>query len=131
MKKLRITLNDQVFDVQVEVLEDDETRYPGAASPTYAPIPAAPAPTPKAAPAPRPAAPASAATGSLIAPIVGSVSKILVEPGSQVEENQPLLVLDAMKMDTYINAPRSATVAAIHCRIGETVQVGQKLVSFS
>ncbi|HQL48908.1 MAG TPA: acetyl-CoA carboxylase biotin carboxyl carrier protein subunit [Holophaga sp.] len=133
MKKMRITLNDQVFDVQVELLEDDEDRYPGAPTPAWSPA-AAPAPkAPAAAPVSRAAAPAApkAEAGTLSAPIVGSVSQILVEVGATVEENQPVVVLDAMKMDTYINAPRKGTVSAIHCRIGESVQVGQKLVSFS
>jgi len=155
MKKMRITLNDQVFDVQVELLEDDEDRYPGAPTPAWSPA-AAPAPKAPAAsafgaagaaaldtgaaagalgaaPVSRAAAPAApkAEAGTLSAPIVGSVSQILVEVGATVEENQPVVVLDAMKMDTYINAPRKGTVSAIHCRIGESVQVGQKLVSFS
>jgi len=133
MKKMRITLSDQVFDVQVELLEDDEDRYPGAPTPAWSPA-AAPAPkAPAAAPVSRAAAPAApkAEAGTLSAPIVGSVSQILVEVGATVEENQAVIVLDAMKMDTYINAPRKGTVSAIHCRIGESVQVGQKLVSFS
>jgi len=133
MKNLRVTLNGQVYDVQVEVLADDESRYPGGSVPTKVPLstpasPAAPAPVPVVAkPAPAPAAGAN----SLVAPIVGSVTQILVEVGATVQENQPVLVLDAMKMDTYINAPKTSTVAAIHCRIGETVQVGQKLISFT
>lgn len=132
MKNLRVTLNGQVYDVQVEVLADDESRYPGGSVPTKAPLatPAstASAPAPVAAkPAPAPAAGAN----NLVAPIVGSVTQILVEVGATVQENQPVLVLDAMKMDTYINAPKTSTVAAIHCRIGETVQVGQKLISFT
>jgi len=131
MKNLRVTLNGQVYDVQVEVLADDESRYPGGSVPTKVPLAspasASPAPAPV---VPRPA-PAPAGANSLVAPIVGSVTQILVEVGATVQENQPVLVLDAMKMDTYINAPKTSTVAAIHCRIGETVQVGQKLISFT
>ena len=131
MKNLRVTLNGQVYDVQVEVLADDESRYPGGSVPTKVPLAspasASPAPAPV---VPRPA-PAPAGANSLVAPIVGSVTQILVEVGATVQENQPVLVLDAMKMDTYINAPKTSTVTAIHCRIGETVQVGQKLISFT
>lgn len=132
MKNLRISLNGQVYDVQVEVLADDESRYPGGSVPTKVPLAAPALANPAPAPvAPRPAPVQAAGGGSLVAPIVGSVTQILVEVGATVQENQPVLVLDAMKMDTYINAPKTSTVAAIHCRIGETVQVGQKLISFT
>lgn len=131
MKNLRVTVNGQVFDVQVEMLSDDESRYPGGSVPTKVPLAVLPAASPAPAPAmAKPAPVQEAGSGGLVAPIVGSVTQILVEVGATVQENQPVLVLDAMKMDTYINAPRTAKVAAIHCRIGETVQVGQKLISF-
>lgn len=135
MKKLRITLNEQVYEVQVEILEDDEGRASGVPAPTkgYA-VAKVQAPRAQAIPAaPRAAsrAPQAPDAGSLNAPIVGSVSQILVEVGTTVEENQPVVVLDAMKMDTYINATRAATVSAIHCQVGQAVQVGQKLVSFA
>ena len=132
MKKLRVTLNDKVFEVLVEVLEDDESRYPGATGN----LPASPGP--EAAPVARPAAPAAPVRqespangggGAVFAPIVGTVNRILVEPGASVKENEPLIVLDAMKMDTYINAPRAGVVEQLFCRIGDAVQVGQKLVS--
>lgn len=129
MKKLRVTLNNRVYEVLVEVLEDDESRYPGSTTPAaaYAPPAAAPAmPIPM--PAPRPVA--AVGGQGVFAPIVGTVTKILVAPGAAVKQNQPLIILDAMKMDTYINSPREAVIGAIECRIGESVQVGQKLVSF-
>ena len=44
----------------------------------------------------------------MFAPIVGTVTKILVAPGAAVKQNQPLIILDAMKMDTYINSPRDS-----------------------
>ena len=137
MKKLRVTLNNRVYEVLVEVLEDDErgTAGPAIAAPA-APYPAMPpqavpaaAPPPAvASPAPRPATAASGA--GVFAPIVGTVTKILVSPGNAVKQNQPLIILDAMKMDTYINAPRDGAIAAIDCKVGDSVQVGQKLVSF-
>lgn len=128
MKKLRISFNNKVYDVQVEVLEDDESHYPGAPQPYPG---AGPTPTGKrpaaatSAPAPAPAAVSS----QVLAPIVGTVTKVLVEVGAQVRENQPLIVLDAMKMDTNINAPRNGTITAIDCKVGESVKVGQKLLT--
>lgn len=129
MKKLRVTLNNRVYEVLVEVLEDDESRYPGSTTPAaaYAPPAAAPAmPIPM--PAPRPVA--AVGGQGVFAPIVGTVTKILVAPGAAVKQNQPLIILDAMKMDTYINAPRDGVIESVDCKVGDAVQVGQRLVTF-
>ena len=42
-----------------------------------------------------------------------------------------MVVLDAMKMDTYINAPKAGTVQSIDCQAGDNVSVGQKLLVLS
>jgi len=129
MKKMRITVNEKVYEVLVEVLEDDEVHYPGATQiasrSSYEPV----APKRTAAPVEPQRRPVSHTSNSVMAPIVGTVTKILVEPGVQVKENQPLIVLDAMKMDTYINAPKAGTIDTIDCKVGDSVQVGQKLIS--
>jgi biotin carboxyl carrier protein len=135
MKKLRVTLNNRVYEVLVEVLEDDEARYPGSAAPIPPPavIPAASAtyaPPASAAPRSVPMPAPGAAGQGVFAPIVGTVTKILVAPGAVVKHNQPLIILDAMKMDTYINSPRDGVIGAIECKVGDSVQVGQKLVAF-
>lgn len=127
MKKLRITLNEKIYDVLVEVIQDDESHYPGAGLPPVA----AAGPAPVASPV-IPRRPVGQAGGNFVlAPIVGTVTRILVEPGAQVKENQPLIILDAMKMDTYINAPRAGVVQSIECKTGDSVQVGQKLVTMN
>ena len=133
MKKLRITLNEKVYDVLVEVLEDDEFHYPGASLNPMAPgYPKKPSATPEPASTAPARRPAGQATGNyILAPIAGTVTKILVEPQAQVKENQPLIILDAMKMDTYINATRAGVVATIDCKVGDSVLVGQKLLSLS
>lgn len=135
MKKLRITLNEKVYDVVVEVLEDDESHYPGATlSPTAPGYPKKPVTAAEATPQPPSARRPVVIQGPgshILAPIAGTVTKILVEPQAQVKENQPLIVLDAMKMDTYINATRAGVVLAIDCKVGDSVQVGQKLLSLS
>jgi biotin carboxyl carrier protein len=135
MKKMRVSLNDKVYEVTVEILEDDEPHYPGAASPAWAPPPPAAA-TASAAPLSPPAAPMRRPTppaggNAVFAPIVGTVTKVLVQPGASVKENQPLIVLDAMKMDTYINSPRAGTVQTIECAVGDAVKVGQKLATLA
>jgi len=135
MKKLRITVNDRVYECVVEVLEDDELHYPGATNGT-APAPAPVTPARPAAAAPPPAA-RPAATGpikgdphAILAPIAGTVQKVFVQAGASVEEKAPVVLLDAMKMDTYIYASRSGTVAEVCVKVGETVQVGQQIMRY-
>ncbi len=128
MKKMKITVNEKIYEVIVEVLEDDEQAYPGATIlPMQVQRPQGAASQPAAASKPAPAP--SAAGSAVLAPIVGTVTKILVKAGQQVAVNEALIVLDAMKMDTYINAPKAGTVQAIGCQVGDNVSVGQKLLS--
>lgn len=68
---------------------------------------------------------------SMSAPMPGIVLKILVSLGQQVSKGTPLLILEAMKMEHQIVAPRDGTVAAIHCTEGELVQPGVDLVEIT
>ena len=68
---------------------------------------------------------------STAAPMPGLVLKILVKQGDVVAKGAPLLILEAMKMEHQIVAPKDATVAAINCREGELVQPGVELVTFN
>ena len=61
----------------------------------------------------------------------GMVLKILVTVGQEVTKGTPLLILEAMKMEHQIVAPRDGTVKAINCREGELVQPGIDLVEIS
>lgn len=64
------------------------------------------------------------------APMPGMVLNILVKPGDAVKKNDPILVLEAMKMENMIKAPGDATVSAVHAAKGKAVEKGQLLVSF-
>lgn len=64
----------------------------------------------------------------LAAPMPATVIKLLVEPGAQVQRGDVLLLLEAMKMELPIRAPRDGRVKALHCRAGELVQPGTPLV---
>ena len=66
---------------------------------------------------------------STAAPMPGLVLKILVKPGDVLTRGTPLLILEAMKMEHQIVAPRDGTVAAVHCAEGELVQPGVELVT--
>jgi 3-methylcrotonyl-CoA carboxylase alpha subunit len=61
-------------------------------------------------------------------PMSATVVRIAVQPGAQVQAGDTLLVLEAMKMELPIQAPRAGTVRAIHCAEGQLVQPETLLV---
>ncbi|UMZ09948.1 acetyl/propionyl/methylcrotonyl-CoA carboxylase subunit alpha [Pseudomonas sp. MPFS] len=66
--------------------------------------------------------------GGLTAPMNGSIVRILVEAGQQVEAGAQLVVLEAMKMEHSIRAPHAGIVKALYCQEGEMVSEGSALV---
>jgi urea carboxylase len=62
------------------------------------------------------------------APLHGSVWKVLVTPGSDVTEGQPVAVLEAMKMETTVLSPVSGRVTDVRCKEGQEVRPGHVLV---
>lgn len=131
MKKLRIQIEDRVYDVSVEVLEDDE--HPNG-SEKVKPVEAAAAATAVTAVAPKVASRSPGTNGGskdiVSSPIAGTVQKVFVQPGGRVEAKAPVLLLDAMKMDTYIYAPRAGTIEKVDVHPGDAVRVGQPLVRY-
>jgi len=131
MKKLRITIEDRVYDVTVEVLEDDDASVrPLLPSPAAAPAARPPAPPLPLQPQPQPAPPAqAAAAGAVVSPLSGTVIRIDVQAGRQVAAGDKLLCLEAMKMNTDIVAPGAGTVQSISVEVGASVQEGQILLT--
>jgi len=86
---------------------------------------AAVAPTPAAATAP------SGAGEAVNAVLAGNIFKVHVAPGAVVEKDDPLLVVEAMKMETMISAPKSGTVTEVFVKEGDAVAVGDALVAIS
>jgi acetyl/propionyl-CoA carboxylase alpha subunit len=70
----------------------------------------------------------SAEQSTVIAPMPGTVIKVLVEEGATVTARQPLVVLEAMKMETPLTSPYDATVRAVHVAEGDRVAGGAVLV---
>jgi acetyl/propionyl-CoA carboxylase alpha subunit len=68
-----------------------------------------------------------APAGSLLAPMPGLVRRVLVEVGALVTAGQPLLVLEAMKMEQTVAAPAAGVVAELRAKAGEQVSTGQVL----
>lgn len=65
---------------------------------------------------------------AITAEISGNIWKLLVEPGQQVEVDQPLLIVEAMKMEFQVYADRCATVSSVHCQPGKPVNAGDLLL---
>ena len=126
--KYKVTLNNRVYEVEVEqgeamLVNEYELAAPAAAAPaapTAAPVAAAPAAAP--------AAGALAAGEVVTSPMPGNILKINVAQGQHVNEGDVLIVLEAMKMENEISATRSGTVAQINVTKGAVVETGTPLV---
>ena len=112
MRNFVITVNGTTYQVGVE-----EVGATTAAPQTVAPV-ATPAPQAAAAPAPAPqvAAPKAAAKPvangeKILSPFPGLIKNLLVAEGASVKKDQPILVLEAMKMDNDITAPCDGVVS--------------------
>jgi propionyl-CoA carboxylase alpha chain len=76
---------------------------------------------------PLPAPAAAEVEGSLVAPMPGLVIRTEVEPGQEVRAGQPVLVLEAMKMEHTVRAPHDGAVEAVLVEVGDQVVLGQLL----
>jgi oxaloacetate decarboxylase alpha subunit len=79
-----------------------------------------------------PMRPATTGSGQKVAAVLaGNIFKVHVSPGNRVEEGQPLLVVEAMKMETTVSAPKSGTISDVFVREGDVVAVGDPLVAIA
>lgn len=124
MKTLRITVNNQTYEVQVEVISQDETAAPRSQRARAASISA-----PSAASAPPKAVAAPVADGAVVSPLSAVVVSLDVQPGAKVSEGDKLMTLEAMKMNTFVSAPQAGTVGEFLVKPGDAVEEGQALVS--
>ncbi len=122
MKKLRITVEGRTYDVTVEVLGDTGT--------PIAPAPVVSAPPAQAAPA-EPAAISAGAADDVVSQLAGTVVSVDVSVGQSVAAGDGLLVIEAMKMNTSIIAPRAGTITAVAVAAGAAVEEGQLLVTLA
>ena len=64
----------------------------------------------------------------MVSPMPGVVTRVLVEPDDDVVKGQPLLAIEAMKMEHLVRAPRAGRVKSVHAVVGAMVQGGVPLV---
>lgn len=68
---------------------------------------------------------------AMTSPMPGTIIKILVNVGDEVQENQPLMILEAMKMENQVVATKNGKVAGIHTLLGSVVNAGDELITIA
>jgi methylmalonyl-CoA carboxyltransferase small subunit len=127
--KIQIVVGGKAYEVEVDV-EGDEglLGVPGPFPAGAAPIQSTRVPT-----APRPHSPSDVdADESRVcrSPVAGIVVRVCVQPGEQLQLDDLLVVLEAMKMETSVTAPIAGKVKAVKVAAGEAVKLNQILVEF-
>lgn len=126
MRKLRITIGNKSYEVTVEELTEPPGPSPPSARASFAQPSGQPVPPPTTSVSPKPQLPI--ATGAVTSPMAGAVKSVLVKQGDTVRKGQPLVILEAMKMENQITAPTAGTVKSIDVAEGEQVQEGHVLI---
>ncbi len=131
MKKLRITVEGKVYEVEVEVLGEEHGTTQGAAAPAPAQNVTRSVSIGEATPVTRSSSSAqsgAAAPGAVTSPLTGRVVEVAVKEGQNVKEGETLLTIEAMKMNTFVYAPRAGAVTGVFVNSGDAVEEGQALV---
>jgi len=126
--KLRITIDGKTYDAEVEILEEEETGPPFQSYPPAA-LPYPPASV-SASPGRTNEIDSDASDKVCRSPVTGLVIKVNVEPGQEVQPNELLLVLEAMKMETRVTATHARTVKSVNVTPGNPVRLHQALIEF-
>ncbi len=122
IKKLKVTVDSITYEVTVEVPNDPvpattETVVPAASvEPTPAPVS-------------EPPVSRTVGAGDVVSPLAGRIVSIGVQLGQQVKEGDHVLTLEAMKMNTFVFAPKNGTIKDIKAQVGSGVQEGDVLLT--
>ncbi len=76
-------------------------------------------------------APAPGGGDPVPAPLGGNIFKVLVGPGDAVEEGDVLIILEAMKMETEIRAPKAGTIGEVFIKVGDAVAVDDEMLTIA
>ncbi|MBQ4530378.1 MAG: acetyl-CoA carboxylase biotin carboxyl carrier protein subunit [Lachnospiraceae bacterium] len=120
MKNYTITVNGNVYNVTVE-----EGTTAGVQAPVKAAPKAAPVAAPKAAPA------SGAGSVKVTAGAAGKVFKIEANVGTAVKKGDPVIIIEAMKMEIPVVAPEDGTVASIDVAVGDAIEAGATLATLN
>jgi len=126
MKRLKVTVDGKVYDVSVEAIDEvTGAAAPVPAPPALTPVVSAPIAAPVVSAAPKPA---GSAAGDVTSPLAGKVVSIDAKLGQEIAEGAQVATVEAMKMNTYIYAPKTGKVAAILANPGDPVDEGSVIL---
>jgi biotin carboxyl carrier protein len=131
LRKFKISIDGKEYLVEMEEIGGvSQPAAPAVPEPTPKPVPSTPTE-----PVKKEAAPSipstTAGNDAMKAPMPGSIQKVLVNVGDEVKENQPLMILEAMKMENEIVASKSGKVTGVHVTVGQVVNAGDPLITIS
>ncbi len=123
--KYRITIDGKTYEMEVERMDGaaaapSSTKPAASVVPVAAPAPAAPVKT---------SAPAATVSSTQNSPMPGTILRVLAAVGDQVTKGQPILVLEAMKMENEITSPKDGKLTALFAAAGDAVPGGAPLFS--
>lgn len=134
MKKFKVTVNGQAYEVEVEEVdtpavspaETIPSPHQTAAAPAV-PSASAPAAQPVVQEAPAPKGPIPEGAVVIKAPMPGKISALKAEAGKIIHRGDVIVVLEAMKMQNDITAANDGTLQEIRVSIGDNVKTGEVL----
>ena len=126
--KLSINIDGKQYEADIEVIEEERVE-PVATART--PRPKTGMKSPAAAPVAPEAPSGDTSSNACKSSIVGIVVKVLVSVGQSVKKGDPVIVLEAMKMESNVVAPIDGSIGKIHIAPGDSVKKGQVLIDFS
>ena len=114
MKAYKVTVNGNVYEITLEVIDKADIKAAPAAPVAAAPV-----------------APVAAGATTVTAPMPGTILKVNVQNGATVKKGDVLMVLEAMKMENEIMAPADGTVASVNVAQGASVEAGAVLCTMA
>lgn len=123
LRKFKISIEGKEYFVEMEEI--------GAVAQPMVPVQKAPEPPKAAVEVVAEKQPTPAGADAMPSPMPGTILRLLVNVGDIVQENQPLMILEAMKMENEIVAGKAGTVASIHVAQGEMVNPGDSLITIN
>ena len=131
MKSYTITVNGNIYDVTVEEKVGGVAAAPVTMPVSASTAPVATAPKASAAVAPAPTAAGNAGSIEVKAGAAGKVFKLEASVGQSVAKGDPVIIIEAMKMEIPVVAPEDGTVASINVAVGDPIDAGTVLATLN